>query len=324
MAWLMWRQHRNEALVVCVALASLAVFLLATGLSIDATYRQLGVGNCLGASAPPNCVDILDAFHADTGLWRGSTFYLAFVPMLLAMLVGAPLVAREFEGGTFRLVWTQSLPRLRWLRTKLVLVVGASLAVTAVETVLVSWWRVPFAQLSSNLDPQQFNVEGIVALAYMAYALALAIVAGTILRKAIPAMAVTVVGFLAIRFPIEYLVRPYYLPPQSATWDPFVQTPIVNPGNGGWVVGGDWIDRAGHTVDDAQVVGACTTNAIHYNLQPATPFTSCTHAHGWLVQLVWQPVDRYWLFQGIESAIFFGLAAVLLVLAIYWIRRRIA
>jgi hypothetical protein len=40
--------------------------------------------------------------------------------------------------------------------------------------------------------------------------------------------------------------------------------------------------------------------------------------------VTWQPPDRFWLFQGIESAIFFGLAAVLLALAFWWVQTRIS
>ena len=47
----------------------------------------------------------------------------------------------------------------------------------------------------------------------------------------------------------------------------------------------------------------------------------CTHAHGWLDATTYQPADRFWLFQGIETAVFLGAAAVLLALAIWWVRR---
>jgi hypothetical protein len=40
--------------------------------------------------------------------------------------------------------------------------------------------------------------------------------------------------------------------------------------------------------------------------------------------IIWQPHDRFWLFQGIESAIFFGLAAALLALAFWGVRTRIS
>jgi hypothetical protein len=53
-------------------------------------------------------------------------------------------------------------------------------------------------------------------------------------------------------------------------------------------------------------------------------FTACAHAHGWRYLVIWQPADRFWLFQSIESAIFFGLAAALLALAFWWVQTRIS
>jgi hypothetical protein len=40
--------------------------------------------------------------------------------------------------------------------------------------------------------------------------------------------------------------------------------------------------------------------------------------------LLYQPVDRFWMFQGIEAAIFVALALALLVLTLWWMRQRIA
>jgi len=37
------------------------------------------------------------------------------------LFIGAPLLAREFEHGTFRLAWTQGISRRRWLLSKTLL-----------------------------------------------------------------------------------------------------------------------------------------------------------------------------------------------------------
>ena len=43
--------------------------------------------------------------------------WLNLVPVLLGALIAAPFVL-EFERGTFRLAWTQSITADRWLATR--------------------------------------------------------------------------------------------------------------------------------------------------------------------------------------------------------------
>ena len=173
-----------------------------------------------------------------------------------------------------------------------------------------------------------------IVLAYMAFALALGVAAGAITRHTIPAMVATLIGYLGVRDVIANLVRPYYLPPYSSgTFDPYVTTPKTLPGNQDWITAVTWTDHAGHFISNNQIGQACNapvpTLGIPLPLRIPLPLNfprsfNCTSAHGWLQTITWQPVDRAWLFQGIESAIFFGLAAGLLALAYWWIRERIS
>ena len=39
--------------------------------------------------------------------------------------------------------------------------------------------------------------------------------------------------------------------------------------------------------------------------------------------VVYHPASRFWLFQGIETALFLGLAAALLAVTVWWVTRRI-
>ena len=45
---------------------------------------------------------------------------------------------------------------------------------------------------------------------------------------------------------------------------------------------------------------------------------------GYHVTQVYQPADRYWLFQWLETGIFVGLALALIALAYWWMRRRLS
>jgi hypothetical protein len=49
---------------------------------------------------------------------------------------------------------------------------------------------------------------------------------------------------------------------------------------------------------------------------------ACLASHGYHQVDVYQPASRFWAFQGIESAIFLGLAAALLAVTFYWVTRR--
>jgi hypothetical protein len=243
--------------------------------------------------------------------------WLNLIPPLLAILVGAPLVARELEQGTQRLAWTQCVTRFTWLAVKLALVLGGALIVSALLTALLTWWRGPFDHLDGRFGSNGFDFEGTVPLAYMLFALALAIVAGAIIRRSIPAMVATLAVFLAARLPIEFALRPNYQTPVTVTQSPLATTNPISRAD--WVINQGFVDAHGHAVSDYQAFATCATG-------PGTSkqdFFHCVAAHGWLETTVYQPASRFWLFQGIETAIFVALAAILIGLAIWWVQRRI-
>jgi hypothetical protein len=48
-----------------------------------------------------------------------------------------------------------------------------------------------------------------------------------------------------------------------------------------------------------------------------------SNCSGYRLLTAYQPADRYWGFQAIESGIYLALSALLLVLTAYWVRRRV-
>jgi hypothetical protein len=313
MIWLTWRQHRGEAYAVCAIFAVLTIVLVVSGIGLANDYHQLGAAACVGHSDLPNCQAIYRALDAPYALISNALPWpVNLFPVLLAMLVGAPLVAREFEHGTFRLVWTQSVTRPRWLTVKLALVLGGCVLASLVLTILLTWWYTPYVQLLGKFNPAFFNIEGLVPMGRMIFALALAVCTGAALRKTIPAMFVTLIAYTGWVLTLQTVLRPNYLPPITLTGGDALLPRNPN----------DWILETGvrsatqHTIDPVQVVRACGGTGPEV--------TACVHAHGWIEFLTYQPADRYWLFQGIESAIFLGLAAALLALAVWWVRRRLS
>jgi hypothetical protein len=319
MIWLTWRQHRGEALVVGGVLIALVVVLTWSGLTMRDTYHQLGVADCAVNPNQGNCNDVIRAFRDQYGWMLNAVGWLNLVPAVVGLLIGAPMIARELEHNTQRLTWTQSVTRGRWLAVKLALVIGGCLTASLVLTAVLTWWRAPFDALDGNLQPLGFDFEGIVPLAYMAYALALAIAAGALLRRTIPAMVAGMAAFLVLRLPIEFAARPNYQPPRTVVWDVLANAPI-SPHD--WVLRSTLANSQGQPVNNVDVV----FNECAAMEPPANKLSvfQCLHDHGIQNYAAYQPADRFWLFQGIEAAIFLGAALALVLLTIWWVRTRLS
>jgi len=86
--------------------------------------------------------------------------------------LGSTLVARELETGTYRLAWTQSVTRTRWLAVKLGVVGLASMVVAGLFSLMVTWWFSPIDRVNMTVFAT-FDQRNIVAVGYAAFAFAL-------------------------------------------------------------------------------------------------------------------------------------------------------
>ncbi|RSM40743.1 transporter [Amycolatopsis balhimycina DSM 5908] len=320
MIWLTWRQHRKQALFTFGALIALAAIMVPTGLAMHAKYDSLGLPGCRAALGSASMITQTEATarceslgHQFQQQFSGMVFVAVLfvvLPVLVGVFFGAPLVAREVEQGTHRLVWTQGVSRLHWALVKFGLL-GAITAVLAVGYALgVSWWFQPLVSASTGrLTYISFDVQGIVPVAYTLFALALGVFAGTYWRKVLPAMGIALVGFAAIRVAIEVLARPRYLPARTLSFAPDSrQTP--NSASGDWVLDNGVRNAAGELVLPGAQIGPCPPGGC--GATEAGP-----GAYNWLR---YQPGDRFWTFQGIETGIFVLLAAALVFFAIRRLR----
>lgn len=316
MIWLTWRQQRTETLIAAGLLAALAAVLIPTGLHVAAVYDQDGIAECLARDAA-GCPDALQAFNSRFEGLLGLVAWVTLLPAILAILLAAPF-AIELEQGTFRLAWTQSITRSRWLTTKLAVIAAGALVATSIMSLLLTWWRIPFDNFGGRFDTG-FESEGIVPLAYTVFAAALVIALGAALRRTAPAVGLALIGFIAARVIVGGFLRPHYLAPLSATWsgDPSTTGPNLRTA---WLIRQDVSDADGNAVHNLpSIVEACTGGS---SLKLGDP--SCLAQHGVFNHAVYHPASRFWLFQGIEAAIFLGLALVLIGLAVRRMRDRIS
>ena len=147
MIWLSWRQFRAQAAVVFGVLAVVAIVLALTGPHLV----SLADGYLKVCRADKDCgVTNNPVLTTDPRLESALNVLVIVLPALIGIFWGAPLIARELETGTYRLSWTQSVTRTRWLAVKIGVVGLVSVAVAGLFSLMVTWWSSPIDR--ANLD----------------------------------------------------------------------------------------------------------------------------------------------------------------------------
>ncbi|MGC1185566.1 MAG: transporter, partial [Candidatus Dormiibacterota bacterium] len=252
MTWLTWRQYRAQILVALAALAVLTIILLVTGLSLAHLYNT-SVVTC---QAHNDCSSAKAAFLQHYSVLQTVLgVLLVVVPGLVGVYWGAPLIARELETGTYRLAWTQSVTRTRWLAIKVGVMGLASVAVAGLLSLMVTWWSAPFDRI--NMNPFGFFDErDIVPVAYAAFAFALGVTMGVLTRRTLPAMATTVLGFVGTRLAFFLWVRPNLNRPLQITVPDRIGFGSVSTGTpGDWVTSSQTINAARRVIGENGIVG---------------------------------------------------------------------
>lgn len=203
-----WMQSRAQTLTAAVLLAAVAVVLAVTGPHLVHLYDTTVAGCTTSGSCQAASTAFLNSDHL---LRTVLNYMVVVVPAIIGLFWGAPLVARELEDGTFRLAWTQGVSRARWLAVRLTVVGLASMAVAGLFSLMLTWWSSPLDRVS-QAPFSSFDFHDVVPVGYAAFAFALGVTAGVLIRRTLPAMAVALFAFVAVRLSFNLLVRPSLLP----------------------------------------------------------------------------------------------------------------
>jgi ABC-type transport system involved in multi-copper enzyme maturation permease subunit len=323
MTWLVWRQHRAQFYVGALVLAALAGVLLITGVQMAAQWHSAIVA----CTATHTCRDQSGLFLGNRAIGFLVIMTLG-APALVGLFWGAPLVATELESGTNQFVWMQSVTRGRWLAVKAGWMLLAAAVWGGVISALVTWWSGPNNALYLNaFNPGRFDIMGIVPVAYSVFAMALGIMAGALLRRTLPAMAVTLAGFIAVRAVVALALRPHYM---TAVTVFYKVTGGYTPAGSYWQLAQGVVGPNGQVLPQPNGAGAdgvpmsyLPASCAPLNGGAAKAAPSCAqalaHFRGFIT---YQPASRYWAFQDIEAGIFVALTAVLIaVTAVVLLRR---
>ncbi|GAB2739300.1 ABC transporter permease subunit [Amycolatopsis magusensis] len=314
MTWLAWRQFRMPALSVYAGIAVLAVVLL-VGRGTVGEQEEL--------------------------FYRSGQIALYALPAALGAFWGVPMITRELETGTHNLAWNQTVTRTRWLAVKLGLGVVAAMVATGLLSAVVSWWAAPIdgaaaVDPGSSYEPRIavaiFTARGVAPVGYAAFAFVLGIAVGLVVRRTVAGMAVVLVVFAAVQVAVPLAVRPHLLPAteQAVTLTAEViegvrteettggQVPVslaVARPPGSWVLADETVDRDGTAISPLpEAVRGCSPEprpGVIPDFERSHACFAQLAGLGYHQRLVYQPGERFWPLQWLETALFLGMAGLL-------------
>jgi hypothetical protein len=202
-----------------------------------------------------------------------------------------------------------------------------------------------------------FDSRGIVPVGYAAFAFALGVLFGTLLRKTVPAMAATLLAFTAARLAFRLLARPLLLPPVtralalnpattgygSSGFLPLMPATALQPAApdlpNAWVTSTAIVNGQGKGLTASELASTCPSiggraaggapgtggsGRVQAPQGVVTAMQECVArvAATYHEVLTYQPASRYWPLQWCELCVFLA-AALLLAGACAWRVRRI-
>jgi hypothetical protein len=320
MAWVTWRQHRFALAGVAALLGALAVCLWLVGLQVHHAYAAAAACRPAGSAI---CDDMFSSFSVMDG-FLANGFMLQAVPALIGAFVGAPVLAREMETGTFRYAWTQGFGRWRWTLAKLVLLAVAVAAAAGLFSLLLSWYYQPYFAAGNQtpqtpLTPGLFGLRGVAFAAWTLAAFAIGALAGMLIRRVVPAIVATLAVYAGLAFAAGGFLRQHYL-------TPLVTSNLNVPGSA-WITS-QWWTKAGQFAwagrPPMDVLNQITCAFPGPGKPSMQSLDECVVQHGYTQWTSYQPASRFWPFQWIEGGWLLALSVLLIAATVWLVRRRAA
>ena len=326
MAGVIWRQHRFALAGVSALLGALAVLLWIAGLQLHHAYAT---AVACRPSGSPACQEAALTFEGMDG-FLANGIILQVLPVLIGAFVGAPLLAREMETGTFQYAWTQGFGRWRWALAKLVPLALAVAIPAWLFSLLLSWYYQPyFAASNQSLGltemtpffPGLFDLRGAAFAAWTLAAFAIGAVAGMLTRRVVPAIVATLAVYGGLAFAASGLLREHYLTP--------LVTANPNVPESAWVLS-QWWTRGARTVSQSAMRPVIDSTwlrlgpVVNNSAQKQSAYDSVLRyltKHGYTYWTRYQPASRFWPFQWIEGGWLLALS-VLLIAGTVWLAGR--
>jgi ABC-type transport system involved in multi-copper enzyme maturation permease subunit len=324
-----WLQQRTALVGLSFAFSVLAILIIVGASEIHGKYASIIAAGCVSGRFSGACASNFFANNED--FFSNTVIALRVLPVVVGVFLGAPLIARELESGTFRFSWTQTVRRTRQIFVMFAVLAGFLIITTVILGLLIGWFAHPFevSHVESRWSSGLFEDTPLVLAGWTTFAFALGVFVGAVIARTVVAMAAAAVvaGGLTLGSTFVFVHRLLSIAPVVASPTVPVTNPgLLNypsfPGNG---LPGSWLVRAWYTGPHGTVL----TNDAAVKLQGAMFKTArgkpdpgkWLSLHHDFYSLAYQPASRFGIFQGVEVIGLFGLAGVLLVAAAWRVRR---
>jgi hypothetical protein len=196
------------------------------------------------------------------------------------------------------------------------------MATSGVLSLILTWWSIPIDQVGGFLlaggqlgrfSPLLFGVRNIAPLGYAAFAFVLSVAIGMLVRRTLPAMAITLACIALVMVAWPNLIRPH-LTTGVMSHNGEITMPVTNL-PGAWIISNQTIATSGQVFVLPPTVKACATGSA----QQCNAWLATQHLQR---HIAYRPASRYWAFQWYETAIFLALALAVACFCFFWIRHR--
>ena len=321
-----WYRHRAALLGIIAVFGTAIAFLLIDGVTLHSWVDAHHLAGCLAISesGSAHCGSgsaALQSFYDKTTFRPDVPWSLIAIAPALALFAGLPWVTREFDTGSFRYTWVQSISPRRWL-----LGTFGSLAVTAAVAAVLcgmafGWWF-QLAQWQ-GLYPgypwywEHFELTPLSMASWTLLAMALALVIGVVVRRTVPAMAVFVLTYGAWLFFADPWLRPHLFTIGTVVKPQSWASPSQGLRYEDYVLDGWFTGPGGHRVAIDSVLHRIPWNLNGINVD------RWLARHHYTYWISYQP-GRVWAFQLAWAAILLTVAAACVLAAVWLLRKRLA
>ena len=323
-------QHRAALITIFVAFVVLVIAIVIGRDAVSASYASYLAAGCTLAH-PINlgvCANTANQF-ADIPSFTPLVIALRLFPLVIGAFVGAPLVAREMESGTYRFAWTQGVGRIRLLIVTLAML---ALIVTPVAValgfLLGGWYIHPYAVINvavgSHWQSGLFTTTWWMTPVWTLFALALGTLVGAVVKRTVAAIATTavVVGGVLLAVGL-YLNRIFDIGAvaSSRLMLSYFPTGTINTvafgGVGpsgsllvrGWFVGPGGRVLGSHAAKRVRdhVIGLYQSKSGANDPNAAKRWLSLHHYTYWFT---YQPANHFWILQAVVGLVVLAVAAL--------------